>query len=129
MTHIGQLVRVGMSVGRIWEVESLDGNWAELLHRESGARCQITVGSLVPVEPVEVLPQPEALCARHPMPFCWLAIAAAAAFIAVHVWAAARILHSAVWLDSTSAAVAIASSGAGWSAWFVTMLWMTWRRR
>ena len=67
--------------------------------------------------------------ARRPTPLGWLAIAVTIAFLGLHVWAAIRFGRGTSGLDPLGAAVAIASSGAGWSAWFATMLWLIWRRR
>lgn len=126
----GQLVRLCSAPVRIWEVRSIDGNWAELLHRETGSRCQITVSSLMPADPTDVLPEPEYVdLLRGPSILCLAGILCAAAFVTLHVWAAIRVGRSSVGLDPVAAAVAIASSGAGWTTWFGTLLWLGWRGR
>lgn len=134
----GALVQIRNAPGRIWEVQIVEGNWVELLHVNTGARCQITVSSLVPADHDDALPQPETCQEMHrsapsgprrPSPFCWFAISMAVTFVALHVWAAIRIGQGAAGLDPIGGAVAIASGGLGWAAWFATLLWMTWRRR
>lgn len=148
--HLGMRVRVSTTQGRIWEVRSIEGNWAELQH-EDGARCQITVSSLVAVDPPEAQPLPVADGAeptwqervwaevlssppqtpsrRAPSLLCWAAIVVVGSFIGFHVWAAIAFGRSTTGLDPAGAAVAIVSSGAGWSAWFVTALWLVWRSK
>lgn len=132
----GMLVQIGNAPGRIWEVQIVEGNWAELLHIHTGARCQITVSSLVAVDMGDALPRLETFPeriepaqSRRPTLLCWLALAMAAAFVVLHVWAAIRIGHGTAGLDPTGGAAAIASGGLGWTAWFATLLWATWRRR
>jgi hypothetical protein len=66
---------------------------------------------------------------RRPTLLCWLTIAVAIAFLGLHVWAAIRFGRGSSGLDPLGAAVAIGSSGAGWTAWFGSMLWVTWRSR
>lgn len=50
-----------------------------------------------------------------------------AAFAGAHVGIAVRL--SGTGLDPTGAAIAIASSGLGWTTWFATLLWLAWRGR
>jgi hypothetical protein len=115
----GMLVRLCSAPSRTWEVMAVDGGWAELLHRESGARVQLTISSLYSDD------EPR----RAPTWVCWFAAAMALAFVAIHVWAAVEVGRSASGLDPLGGAVAIASGGVGWAAWFVTMMWVQWRRR
>lgn len=63
--------------------------------------------------------------ARRTTVMCWITIAVLVAFVGLHIWAAIRFGCGASGLDPFGAAVAIASSGAGWTAWFATMLWLT----
>ena len=82
----------------------------------------------MPAEPDIVdLPAPEP--PRSPSILCLAGILCAAAFVTLHVWAAIRVGRSSVGLDPVAAAVAIASSGAGWTTWFGTLLWLGWRGR